>query len=125
MQFTVRVKSELIRVQIAESDANFRIHLLGQGLLFDPPTPYFPQSNEATFRVIGTAIIMKSIVYWRAGANVYSIPLTRRGTETRAKHGSDRFQPIGRGRKGGEAVCLQRRGCKGVRTLAQSSPHPN
>ena len=52
MHFTVCVKSELIRVRIPESDANFRIHLLGQGLLFDPLTLHFPKSNEATSRVI-------------------------------------------------------------------------
>ena len=77
MHFTVRVKSELIHVRVAESDANFRIHLLGQGLLFNPPTLHFPKSNEATSRVIGTAISMTSIVYWRAGANahIYSMPL--------------------------------------------------
>ena len=77
MHFTFRVKSELIRVRIPQPDANFRIHLLGQGLLFDPPTLHFPKSNEATFRVTGTAIGTKSIVYWRAGANahLYSMPL--------------------------------------------------
>ena len=77
MHFTFRVKSELIRVRIPEPDANFRVHLLGQGLLFDPPTLHFSKSNEATFRVTGTAIGTKSIVYWRAGANahIYSMPL--------------------------------------------------
>ena len=77
MNFTFRVKSELIRVRIPQPDANFRVHLLGQGLLFDPPTLHFSKSNEATFRVTGTAIGTKSIVYWRAGANahIYSMPL--------------------------------------------------
>ena len=58
-------------------DANFRIHLLGQGLLFDLPTLHFPTSNEATFCVTGTAIGTKIIVYWLAGANahIYSMPL--------------------------------------------------
>ena len=34
-------------------------------------------SNDATFRVTGTAVGTKSIVYWRAGANahIYSMPL--------------------------------------------------
>ena len=71
MHFTFRVKSERIRVRIPEPDANFRIHLLGQGLLFDPPTLHFPKSNEATFRVTRTAIGTKSIVYWRAGDNAH------------------------------------------------------
>jgi len=77
MHFTFRIKSELIRVRIPQPDANFRVHLLGQGLLFDPPTLHFSKSNEATFRVTGTAIGTKSIVYWRGGANahIYSMPL--------------------------------------------------
>ena len=77
MHFTFRVKSELIRVRIPQPDADFRVHLLGQGLLFDPPTLHFSKSNEATFRVTGSAIGTKSIVYWRAGANahIYSMPL--------------------------------------------------
>ena len=77
MHFTFRVKSELIRVRIPQPDADFRVHLLGQSLLFDPPTLHFSKSNEATFRVTGTAIGTKSIVYWRAGANAhtYSMPL--------------------------------------------------
>jgi serine/arginine repetitive matrix protein 2 len=77
MHFTFRVKSELIRVRIPQPDANFRVQLLGQGLLFDPPTLHFSKSNEATFRVTGTAIGMKSISYWRGGANahIYSMPL--------------------------------------------------
>ena len=78
MHFTVRVRSELIRVRIPELDANFRIHLLCQGLLFNPPTLHYPKSNEATSRVIGTAAGTKSIVCWRAetDAHIYSMPLT-------------------------------------------------
>jgi serine/arginine repetitive matrix protein 2 len=72
------VKSDVVRVHIPAADPNFRIHLLGQGLLFEPPTLHFSNSSEATFRVTGTSLGTKSILYWRAGANAHlysSMPL--------------------------------------------------
>lgn len=71
MHFIYRVKSDVVRVHIPAADPNFRIHLLGQGLLFEPPTLHFSNSSEATFRVTGTALGTKSILYWRAGANAH------------------------------------------------------
>jgi hypothetical protein len=71
MHFIHRVKSEVVRVRLPAADPNFRIHLLGQGLLFEPPTLHFSNSPEATFRVTGTTLGKKSIVYWRAGANAH------------------------------------------------------
>jgi len=71
MHFTYRVKSDVVRVRIPAADPNFRIHLLGQGVLFDPPTLHFVDSPEATFKVTGTSLGNKSILYWRAGANAH------------------------------------------------------
>lgn len=71
MHFTYRVKSDVVRVRIPAADPNFRIHLFGQGLLFEPPTLHFADSPEATFRVTGTSLGTRSILYWRAGANAH------------------------------------------------------
>lgn len=71
MHFIHRVKSDVVRVRLPAADPNLRIHLLGQDLLFDPPTLHFSNSPEATFRVTGTTLGKKSIVYWRAGANAH------------------------------------------------------
>jgi serine/arginine repetitive matrix protein 2 len=78
MHFVYRVKSDVVRVRIPAADPNFRVHLLGQGLSFDPPTLHFANSSEATFRVTGMSLGSKSILYWRAGANAHlynSMPL--------------------------------------------------
>ena len=59
-------------------------------------------SDNATFRVTGTAIGTKSIVSWRAGANahIYSMTLTSStSAKTHAKHSSDRLHPVGRSQK--------------------------
>lgn len=71
MHFTYRFKSDFVRVRIPAPDPNFRIHLLGHGLIFEPPTLHFTNSAEATFRVTGTSLGTKSILYWRAGANAH------------------------------------------------------
>lgn len=71
MHFIYRVKSDVVRVRIPAPDPNFRIHLLGSGLLFEPPTLHFANSSEATFRVTGTSLGTKAILYWRAGANAH------------------------------------------------------
>jgi serine/arginine repetitive matrix protein 2 len=71
MHFTYRVKSDVVRVRIPAPDPNFRIHLRGQDVLFEPPTLHFADSSEATFRVTGTSLGSKSILYWRAGANAH------------------------------------------------------
>lgn len=42
-----RVPSDSITIQIPKPDPNFRIHLPGQGLFFDPLTLDFTHSNEA------------------------------------------------------------------------------
>ena len=71
MHITYRVKSDFVRVRIPAPDANLRIHLLGHGLIFEPPTLHFTNSAEATFRITGTSLGTKSILYWRAGANAH------------------------------------------------------
>lgn len=71
MHFIYRVKSDVVRVRIPAPDPNFRVHLLGQDLLFEPPTLHFADSPEATFRVTGTSLGPRSILYWRAGANAH------------------------------------------------------
>jgi len=54
---------------------NFRIHLHGQDLFFNPPTLDFTRSNEALFVIIGLALQQKEVVLCRSGFNVptYSV----------------------------------------------------
>lgn len=78
-RLTYRVPSEPIRVRISYPDPHFIVHLQGKDLLFDPPVLQFDRSREATFRVTGTSLGVKSIIMYCAGsrASEYSgLPLS-------------------------------------------------
>lgn len=64
-----RVTSESIIIRIPKPDPNFRIHLHGQDLFFDPPTLDFTRSNEASFVIISPTLGRKEMVLSRSGSN--------------------------------------------------------
>jgi hypothetical protein len=79
-RLTYRVESEPVTVRIPSPDSSFSIQLLGHGLLFNPPVLHFTTSAEASFRVTGTALGAKTIIFSRTGAHApfYSgIPVSR------------------------------------------------
>ena len=66
---TARVPSESITIRIPKPDPNFRIHLHGQDLFFDPPTLDFTRSNEVSFVIIGSTLGRKEMMLCRSGFN--------------------------------------------------------
>ncbi|KIJ39485.1 hypothetical protein M422DRAFT_32727 [Sphaerobolus stellatus SS14] len=65
-----RVQSDPITVQINRPDSELRIRLLSQeGITFDPPELNFARSTEASFRMTGTALGPKSIMFSLLGNN--------------------------------------------------------
>jgi len=64
-----RVPSDSVTIRIPKPDPNFRIHLHGQDLFFDPPTLDFTRSNEASFVIIGSTLGRKEMVLCRSGFN--------------------------------------------------------
>lgn len=78
-RLTFRVTSDPIYVRITYPDSDFSIQLQGKDLLFDPPELRFDKSPEASFKVTGTALGVKSIIMCRSGphASEYSgLPLS-------------------------------------------------
>jgi hypothetical protein len=63
--------SERIYVSIPSPDPSFKIRLHGQGLVFDPPILDFSGSSEESFRVKGTSLGNKILLFDRLGANAY------------------------------------------------------
>jgi serine/arginine repetitive matrix protein 2 len=79
-KLTARAHSSSITIKIPQPDANFRIHLHGPDLFFDPPVLDFSRSNEASFVIVGSTLGAKDMIMVRSGANAarYSnLPLTR------------------------------------------------
>ena len=88
-RLTYRVPSELVHVRISYPDPNLVVYLQGKDLLFDPPVLHFDRSREASFRVTGTSLGVKSIIMYYAGehAGEYSgLPLSTNVTVERAIH---------------------------------------
>lgn len=61
--------SERVYISIPQADARFGIKLHGEGLTFDPPYLDFTNSTEESFRIMGTAMGTKSMLFSRVGAN--------------------------------------------------------
>lgn len=76
-----RVQSDPITLRIPHPDPGLRVQLLGQeGLVFDTPELNFTRSMEVTFRVTGTSLGPKSIIFSLIGQNatLYSgIPFSK------------------------------------------------
>lgn len=85
-RLTYRVTSDPVHVRIAYPDPWFYIQLQGKDLLFDPPELRFEKSPEATFRVTGTSLGVKSIIMFRGGdhaAEYSGLPLSSNVTVER------------------------------------------
>ncbi|KAI0315140.1 hypothetical protein OF83DRAFT_1174122 [Amylostereum chailletii] len=68
-RLTYRMQSEPVIVRIPQADPTLMIHLHGQDLIFDPPFLTFTRTPEASFRITGTSLGLKTVTYSRAGAN--------------------------------------------------------
>ena len=78
-RLTYRLQSEPIIVRIPQADPSLTIHLHGNELIFDPPYLVFTRSAEASFRITGTALGLKTVSFSRSGATalLYSgLPLS-------------------------------------------------
>ncbi len=61
--------SEPTFVSIPRPDSRFGVKLHGEGLIFDPPHLEFTNSTEESFRVMGTSLGTRSLLFTRVGAN--------------------------------------------------------
>ena len=66
-RLTYRMQSEPIIVRIPQADPSLIIHLHGNELIFDPPYLSFTRSAEASFRITGTALGLKTVSFSRSG----------------------------------------------------------
>jgi hypothetical protein len=68
-RLTYRMQSEPIIVRIPQVDPSLTVHLHGNELIFDPPYLTFARSAEASFRITGTALGLKTVSFSRSGSN--------------------------------------------------------
>ncbi|KAI0281542.1 hypothetical protein BC826DRAFT_1068957 [Russula brevipes] len=68
-RLTYRMQSEPIIVRIPQADPSLTIHLHGNELIFDPPYLTFARSAEASFRITGTALGLKTVSFSRSGSS--------------------------------------------------------
>ncbi|OCF40196.1 hypothetical protein I317_06021 [Kwoniella heveanensis CBS 569] len=68
-KLTYNVWSEKITVSIPQADDQFQIKLFGEGLEFEPAVLDFENRSEASFRVRGTSLGTKSLLFNRVGNN--------------------------------------------------------
>jgi len=68
-RLTYRMQSEPIIVRIPQADPSLTIHLHGNELIFDPPYLTFTRSAEASFRITGTALGLKTVSFSRSGSS--------------------------------------------------------
>ena len=66
--------SEPVYISIPQADPEFRVRLLGEGLEFDPPLLDFTDDYEVSFRVRGTSLGPKTMLFERTGENAL-VPL--------------------------------------------------
>ncbi|KAH9013745.1 hypothetical protein EDB85DRAFT_2076558 [Lactarius pseudohatsudake] len=66
-RLTYRMQSEPIIVRIPQVDPSLTIHLHGNELIFDPPYLSFTRSAEASFRITGTGLGLKTVSFSRSG----------------------------------------------------------
>ncbi|KAI0268680.1 hypothetical protein BC834DRAFT_866706 [Gloeopeniophorella convolvens] len=67
-RLTYRMQSEPVIVRIPQADPSLIIHLHGNELIFDPPYLTFNRSAEASFRITGSALGLKTVSFSRSGA---------------------------------------------------------
>ena len=68
-RLTYKAQSEPIVFRLPQLDPLITIELYGQDLIFDPPILHFTRSSEASFRVTGTSLGLKTITMCRSGPN--------------------------------------------------------
>jgi hypothetical protein len=68
-RLTYKYQSDPIILRIPGPDPHLTIHLEGQDLLFDPPVLNFVKSSEASFRIIGNELGLKTMIMCRSGPN--------------------------------------------------------
>ena len=66
-RLTYRMQSEPIIVRVPQVDPSLTIHLHGNELIFDPPYLSFTRSAEASFRITGTGLGLKTVSFSRSG----------------------------------------------------------
>jgi serine/arginine repetitive matrix protein 2 len=66
---TYKAQSEPIVFRLPQQDPYFTIELYGQDLIFDPPILQFSRSSEASFRVTGASLGLKTMTMCRSGPN--------------------------------------------------------
>lgn len=66
-RLTYRMQSEPIIVRIPQVDPSLIIHLHGNELIFDPPYLTFTRAAEASFRITGTSLGLKTVSFSRSG----------------------------------------------------------
>lgn len=66
-RLTYRMQSEPIIVRIPQVDPSLTIHLHGNELIFDPPYLTFTRAAEASFRITGTSLGLKTVSFSRSG----------------------------------------------------------
>ncbi|KAJ3560103.1 hypothetical protein NP233_g11053 [Leucocoprinus birnbaumii] len=69
MRLTYKSQSDPIILRIPAADPHLTIHLDGQDLQFDPPVLTFAKSSEASFRIIGNELGLKTMIMCRSGPN--------------------------------------------------------
>ncbi|KAI9461283.1 hypothetical protein BJY52DRAFT_219516 [Lactarius psammicola] len=66
-RLTYRMQSEPIIVRIPQADPSLTIYLHGNELIFDPPYLSFTRSAEASFRITGMGLGLKTVSFSRSG----------------------------------------------------------
>ncbi|KAF5354836.1 hypothetical protein D9756_005363 [Leucocoprinus leucothites] len=69
LRLTYKSQSDPIILRIPAPDPHLTIHLDGQDLQFDPPVLTFIKSSEASFRIIGHELGLKTMIMCRSGPN--------------------------------------------------------
>lgn len=68
-KLTYKAQSEPIVFRLPQPDPHFTIELYGQDLIFDPPILQFSRTSEASFRVTGASLGLKTMTMCRSGPN--------------------------------------------------------
>ncbi|WVR06285.1 hypothetical protein IAU60_003315 [Kwoniella sp. DSM 27419] len=68
-KLTYNVWSEPMTIALPATDDQFRIKLMGEGLEFDPAVLDFANESSLSFRVKGTSLGTKSLLFDRMGSN--------------------------------------------------------
>ena len=69
LRLTYKSQSDPIILRIPAPDPHLTIHLEGQDLQFDPPVLNFVRSSEASFRIVGNELGLKTMIMCRSGPN--------------------------------------------------------